>query len=42
MIEELRLKLDGVKRELGNQEERCQVSERLMDRFKVRTIYPII
>jgi len=34
MIEELRLKLDGVKRELLNQEERCAVSERLMERFK--------
>jgi len=34
MIEELRLKLDGVKRELGNQQVRCEVSGRLMDRFK--------
>lgn len=34
MIEELRLKLDGVKRELSNQEERCAVSERMMDKFK--------
>lgn len=34
MIEELRLKLDGVKRELTNQEERCAVSTRMMDKFK--------
>lgn len=34
MIEELRLKLDGVKRELQNQEERCAVSDRMMERFK--------
>ena len=34
MIEELRLKLDGVRRELTNQEERCAVSERMMDKFK--------
>jgi len=34
MIEELRLKLDGVRRELTNQEERCAVSERMMEKFK--------
>ena len=34
MIEELRLKLDGVRRELTNQEERCAVSDRMMDKFK--------
>lgn len=34
MIEELRLKLDGVRRELSNQEERCAVSERMMEKFK--------
>jgi hypothetical protein len=34
MIEELRLKLEGVKRELLNQEERCAVSDRMMDKFR--------
>lgn len=34
MIEELKLKLDGVKKELTNQNERVIISERIMEKFK--------